>query len=873
MLLTVALVSVTPACKSVREWADTPDHGDEVAVAVPAPPDTTAAALPPLPPLPPVPDYVPLPAPDQPTATRLSDLVHTKLDVAFDYPKQYLYGTALITLRPHFYPQRTLRLDAQHFLIGEVALVPSKGAARPLQYTYDDSLTVLTIALDRAYTRNETYTVRIRYTARPNERKAGGSAAITSDKGLYFINPAGKEPNKPRQIWTQGETQSNSAWFPTIDRPNQKMTQEIRMTVENQFRTLSNGLLVSSKKNANGTRTDTWRQDKPHAPYLAMMAVGEFAVVKDTWRGKAVEYYVEPKFAGTARAVFGRTPQMLEFISQKLGVDYPWDKYAQICVRDYVSGAMENTTATIHGEGLQMERRELPDKEWDDYIFHELFHHWFGNLVTAESWTNLALNESFANYSELLWADHRFGADGAGYVQQRELSQYLSEAEEKQVPLIRYRYNSREEMFDSHSYAKGGRVLHMLRYQIGDDAFFAACKLYLTRNRFKAAEISDLRLAFEEVTGEDLHWFFDQWTLRPGHAELAVRHEWANDTLTVEVEQRQDSLFSPVYRLPVKVAVWVRGEKKVFPVTVAHGQEIFRLPIAAAPELVIFDDDAQVLGTVDQQLSAEQWRYQYYHGGAYLHRYEAVRNCAQAAFGAESQADADPADRAVVVAALRDPFWSIRAGAANALEKYGHEDLERVRAELRRLADADPNTQVRATAISTLTTLSGDTAATVTLLRRLLTDTTQSYRVAGAALSGLTNLRHDDDLEGAMAGLEKTENPDITGALGEYYAAHPTPARSAWFLRQFDVSSGVVLYSLTQQYGQFLQNLPTPNRAVGIERLDQLARTHAESFVRLGAYQALYGLSETNPDVKTRLETIREQEKDARVQQFYEMLK
>lgn len=820
----------------------------------------------------PVPGYVPEPAPDQPAATKLSDLVHTQLDLRFDYQKQHVLGTATLTLRPHFYPQSALRLDAKQFLIQDVALVPAKGAARPLPYTYDDSLTTLTIALDRAYTRQETYTVRIRYTARPNERRTGGSDAITSDKGLYFINPTGKDGNKPRQIWTQGETQSNSAWFPTIDRPNQKMTQEIRLTVENQFKTLSNGLLISSKKNANGTRTDVWRQDKPHAPYLTMIAVGDYAIVRDKWRGKSVEYYVEPKFAGTARAVFGRTPEMMEFTSKLLGVDFAWDKYAQICVRDFVSGAMENTTATVHGEGLQMERRELPDKEWDDYIFHELFHHWFGDLVTAESWSNLPLNESFANYSELLWSEHRFGPDGAGYVQQRDLNDYLRQAEDKQYPLIRYRYNAREEMFDQHSYEKGGRVLHMLRHQIGDEAFFAALKLYLTRHRFKSAEISDLRLVFEEVTGEDLHWFFDQWMLRPGHAELAVGHEWANDTLVVQVEQRQDSMFAPIYRLPVNLAVWTNGKKQVFPVTVAHAVEQFRFPLTTAPELVIFDDDAQILGTVQQQLSDEQWRYQFYHGGKYQHRFEAIRHCATSAFGRDAT-DPNPADRAVVVAALRDPFWSIRAGAAGALEKYAFDDVANVRKELRRLAETDPNTQVRAAAISTLTTLTGDTTATVQLLRRLLADTTQSYRVAGAALSGLTALHQDDDLDRALRPLERSLNADVVGALGEYYAAHPTPARQAWYLRQLDAASGVVLYSLTQQYGQLLQNLPTPDRAPGIERLDQLARTHEQFFVRLGAYQALYGLSETNPDIKTRLEAIREQEKDERVLRYYEMLK
>ena len=201
--------------------------------------------------------------------------------------------------------------------------------------------------------------------AKPNELPAGGSEAITAAKGLYFINPLGKEPNKPRQIWTQGETQSNSCWFPTIDEPNQRMTQEITLTVEDQFKTLSNGLLVGSKKNADGSRTDTWRQSLPAAPYLTMLAVGDFAVVSDTWHGKPVDYYVEPKYKGTAKAVFGRTPEMLEFYSKKLGVEFPWEKYAQIAVRDYVSGAMENTTATVHGAAIQATRRELLDNTYE----------------------------------------------------------------------------------------------------------------------------------------------------------------------------------------------------------------------------------------------------------------------------------------------------------------------------------------------------------------------------------------------------------------------------------------------------------------------------------------------------------------------------
>ncbi len=812
-----------------------------------------------------LPEFLPPPAPPQPTATRISDLVHTKLDVRFDYAKQYLYGTAIITLRPHFYPQTTLRLDAKQFLIEKVALLDAKGAEKPLAYTYAD-LENLLITLDRTYKAGETYRVLIQYTARPNERKAGGSDAITSDKGLYFINPDGKEKNKPRQIWTQGETQSNSCWFPTIDRPNQKMTQEIAMTVESRYKTLSNGLLISSKKNPDGTRTDTWKQDKPHAPYLVMMAVGDFAVIHDTWRGKAVDYYVEPKYAATARATFGHTPAMIEFISKKLGVDYPWDKYSQIVVRDYVSGAMENTSATLHTEGLQQERRELPDKDWDDYIFHELFHHWFGDLVTCESWSNLPLNESFANYSELLWAEHRFGPDGAGYIQRRELEQYLAEAEGKQVPLIRLRYQQREDMFDSHSYAKGGRVLHLLRSVVGDEAFFASLKLYLERHKFKTAEISDLRLAFEEVTGQDLNWFFDQYFLRPGHADLTVSHVFQRDSLRVTVEQRQDSTFTPVYTIPVKLAAWVNGTRREWPVTLRRARQTFTFAVPAAPELVLFDADGVVVGTVAPEQDEAVWRYQFFHAGTYAARLDALQHCA------ERLGSDDAADRAVVLTALRDPHWYIRQTAAERLDKFKGEALPEVREALRAVAQQDADTGPRAAAMHTLAQL-GDAEASAPIFRRALADTTSSYRIIGAALSALVETHQDEDLEPLVRGFERSQNIEIVQALADYYAAHPSADRLTWFNRQLDGATGVLAYSLTQQYGIFLLQLAPDLRADGIAALDILARTSPLFYVRLGAYQALFGLTETSPQVQPLLEQIRGQENDPRVQRFYEMLK
>jgi aminopeptidase N len=487
------------------------------------------------------------------TVTKTFDLIHTKLDVSFDWDKRYLMGEATISMKPHFYPAATIYLDARGMEIKRVASINNKDTLN-LNYSYGND--TITIKLGKELTRDEKITVYVNYIAKPDElSKVGGSDAISSDKGLYFINADGKEKDKPKQIWTQGETQSNSVWFPTIDVPNQKTTQELNITVANNFKTLSNGLLVKSITNANNTRTDCWKMDLPHAPYLFMMAIGEFAVVKDKWRDREVNYYVEPKYEVDAKAIFGNTPEMMEFFSKKMGVDYAWPKYSQVVVRDYVSGAMENTSATIHGEFVQQTKREMIDRNNEDIVSHELFHHWFGDLATCESWSNLPLNESFATYGEYLWNEYKYGRDIADIGLESDLKSYLDESKMKQEHLIRFYYENREDMFDRHSYAKGGTILHMLRKYLGDDAFFAGLKLYLKNNSFKSAEVHDLRLAFEEVTGEDLNWFFNQWFLNQGHPKLAINYNWNAATMTqqITVEQLQDLTTTPLYKLPVNV--------------------------------------------------------------------------------------------------------------------------------------------------------------------------------------------------------------------------------------------------------------------------------------------------------------------------------
>jgi aminopeptidase N len=540
----------------------------------------------------------------QPTRTKEVDLLHTHLQIKFNYDLQHAYGKINLLFKPYFYATNKVVIDAKGMELHRVAVIKGKDTTN-LSFTYD-SLQI-TANLDRTYSRNETFNIFIDYTSKPNELNFEGSAAIREAKGLYFINPKKEDAEKPRQIWTQGETESNSCWMPTIDAPNEKHTQELFITAQANEVTLSNGKLVSITKNADGTHTDYWQQTLPHAPYLTMMAIGEFNITKRKWHDSVeVSYYLEKDYHQYADLIFGPTAEMLECFSQRLGVDYPWYKYSQIIVRDYVSGAMENTTAVIHGEFVQHDRREHFDNDQEDIIAHEMFHHWFGDLTTAESWSNLPLNESFATYGEYIWNEWKHGAIEADAVFDRNLQGYIrSKGNANKIP-IRYHYHNKEDMFDGVSYSKGGRILHMLRKEVGDDAFFKSLQLYLTKNKFKSAEIHDLRLAFEETTGRDLNWFFNQWFLKAGHPELSLNTVYNGNTANLTVTQKQDSTEFGLYQLPVYANVFDKNGVKTWPVKITKATETFNFK-GDSIYLINFDTAKALVAKIDLVQNNATW--------------------------------------------------------------------------------------------------------------------------------------------------------------------------------------------------------------------------------------------------------------------------
>ncbi|MGA9211723.1 M1 family metallopeptidase [Kaistella sp.] len=625
--------------------------------------------------------------------TKMTELKHTKLKVNFDYQKEQMGGEEWLTASPYFYPTDSLVLNAKGMLIHEVAL-DKNGGKSPLKYEYKNDM--LKINLDKTYNRNQDYTVYIKYTARPNEVTQKGSAAISDAKGLYFINAQGKEADKPTQIWTQGETESSSAWFPTIDKTNQKTTQEIYMTVPDKYVTLSNGLMKSSTKEANGLRTDHWVMDKKHSPYLFFMGVGDYAVVKDKWRNIDVDYYVEKEYEPYAKQIFGNTPEMIEFFSKRLNYDYPWSKYSQITGRDYVSGAMENTTATLHQQSAQQKPGDLIDEnKWEDVISHELFHHWFGDLVTAESWSNITVNESFANYSEYLWNEHKYGKDFADYGLMKATDGYFRDPSNVSKDLVRFNYHSREDVFDGVSYNKGGAILHMLRNYLGDDAFFAGLNDYLKTNEYSSGEAHQLRLSLEKVSGKDLNWFFNQWYFDSGNPKISytTTFEPVKKEVTVTITQTQ---IGKNFQFPLAIDVFENGKPSRKNVWVdAKEKNNFTFQASKSPELININADGVLLAEFIETKTPEQYLIQYLGSKEFLSRYKAVENAAE-------NASKNPSALKTLVAALKDENFRIRMKALNGLDLSKPDQAKAALSEVEKMASNDPKTLVQAAAISAL---------------------------------------------------------------------------------------------------------------------------------------------------------------------------
>ena len=486
-------------------------------------------------------------------------------------------------------------------------------------------------------------------------------------RGMYFLAPDEHVTDRPRQVWTQCQDEDARFIFPCHDKPHVKQTTELRVKTPSGWYVLSNGALIEERDGFFH-----WKMSEPHPSYLFTLVAGEFARIDDDSAGVPVSYLVPKGREADGKRTFGRTPEMLRRFAELFGVPYPWNKYAQVVVSDFIFGGMENTTATTMYEHVLIDERAAIDVTSDDIIAHELAHQWFGDLVTCRDWSHAWLNEGFATFMEHVDRDGHKGRDEYEYGLRHDMDAYCSEARGRyKRPIVCQDYDAPIDIFDRHLYEKGGLVLHMLRRELGDALFFRGVGAYLTRHQKGVVETRDLMRALEDVSGRSLERFFEQWVHRPGHPELDVKIEHDGEVTTVTVKQTQDRSVphgphaSPDHATPIfafDLAIDLAFDKEIRREVrrVEQVSQSFAFRVHERPRFVVIDPDFAVIAELKIEAPADMLR-------AQLAGAASARGRMQATHGL-GRVDDPPSTRALAER-LADPkdFWGVRAECAYAL--------------------------------------------------------------------------------------------------------------------------------------------------------------------------------------------------------------
>ncbi len=590
-------------------------------------------------------------APDRP-----ADVRHVDIAVTLDFERKQVRGAVTHRFAALFESVRVVTLDAAELHIEEITLAES-GA--PLEWWSEGEK--LRIQLDRAYNYGEEFGVRVAYWAQPRT-------------GLVFVAPDAGNPDLPLQVWTQGETEYHHFWFPCHDFPNDRASTSLAATVPASFFALSNGKLEEARDNGDGTKTYQWRQDIPFPAYLITLVAGEFVEIQDHWREVPVNYYVRAGREADARRMLGRTPAMMEFFTQRFGLDYPYVKYAQI-VPEMFLGAMENVSATTHSYRLLPDQRASLDYKPEAVVAHELVHQWFGDLLAVRDWSHTWLKESFATYFEAVWMGEELGEDQLRIEMRDNLDAYLAADKRGRRPIVYnvYRKNGNE-LFDRHNYQKGSRVLHMLRQVVGDAAFWRGMARYAQRNQGREVITADFERAHEEASGRSLAQFFEQWVYKAGHPEFKVGYSWDDERKLAKLSVRQTQTVNeqtPVFVTPLDLAFFVPQsddekpdgdgfmQPQVMRVQLEQAEQTFYIPLARRPFGVRFDYGGWLIKTLEFEAPADMLRFQ-------LRRDPDTNGRIEAATALGEKGDPDSL-AALEEALFSESFWGVRQAIAAAL--------------------------------------------------------------------------------------------------------------------------------------------------------------------------------------------------------------
>jgi aminopeptidase N len=660
---------------------------------------------------------------------------HLAIDVSLDLDGKSVDGRATLDVLRVDPEADELPLDAIGFEVSEVTV---DRAAVPWRY---DGQT-LTVTLGKE---SEKARVVVVYRATPR-------------RGLYFLEPDEHYPDRPRQVWSQCQEQDASHWFPCHDSPHLKMTTELVARVPNGWYALSNGALVSAQTPKTGDHVYHWRMSDPHASYLVTLATGDFAEITDRAmagdREVPIAYLVPRGREQDGRRTFERTPAMVEHFGAVTGVPYPWNRYAQVVVSDFIFGGMENTTATTMYEHILLDERAALDVSSDDLIAHELAHQWFGDYVTCRAWSEGWLNEGFATFFEHVWREKHLGRDEYAFGLKVDVEAYVSEAHGRyRRPVVCADYDAPLDLFDRHLYEKGGLVLHALRAELGDALFWRGVNRYLTDHARGVVETRDLQRAMEDVSGRSLGRSFEQWLYKPGHPELEVDVTWDRGVLGVATKQVHAATdgVPACFELTLDLDLGdAQGQVTRRSVRLKERQQSFALVAPERPVLVVVDPEMRVVGEVRPKVPADMLR-------AQLEKAPTARGRWMAA---QAMARLDDAPTVAALSrALSDEgqFWGTRAECAAALGKIrGSEPFEALRA-----ASGTKHPKVRRAVVEALGSFR-TTDAVQALQPHALRD--ESYLVEGEAARALGRTRQPAAFDVLVDLLERPSWADVVRA-------------------------------------------------------------------------------------------------------------
>jgi len=661
---------------------------------------------------------------------RPGQVKHIFLDLNLDIPSKTVRGTCKITLAPIRDGVDRLRLDAVKLNIESVAV-----AGTSQQFDYDGEY--LDIKLDSPTQVNRRVEIIIGYSVEKPQR------------GIYFILPDAHYPDKPTQVWTQGEDEDSRFWFPCFDYPGQLSTSEIRVTVPKPLMAISNGELVSTEEDGEN-KVYHWLQKQVHPTYLMTLAVGDFAEITDEWHGKPVTYYVEKPRSADAKLTMGKTPQMMEFLSEKYGYIYPFPKYAQVCVDDFIFGGMENTNTTLLTDRCLLDEKAAVDnRNSESLVVHELAHQWFGDLVVIKHWSHAWVKEGMASYSEVMWTEHEYGSQEADYYRLQQARRYIAEDSSRyRRPMVTHVYREAIELYDHHIYEKGSCVYHMLRSQLGDDLFWRAIATFVNDNAHQTVETIDLLRAIEKATGRNLMFLFDQYVYRGGHPDFKVVYSWDGDANLAKVtvtqtqvtseDQNNENLFD--LKIPIGLGYVEADDLQVFTVRVAEKEQSFYFPSEKKPDFISFDVGNHYLKTVTLEYPIPELKAQLFHDQNPVSRIYAA--------AALAKKNSLEAVKALSESLKNDAFWGVRV---EVVKQLGEVQLDQVFDVLMEYL-SDQNPYVRRAVAQTLGKIK--TNSSYEALKKLLSAGDESYYVEAAAAAAIGSIA-------ATMGEEKPDEAEV----------------------------------------------------------------------------------------------------------------